>query len=357
MLWLFISAPIGALGADSDFTPEELDFIKEHPIVITAVDPAFQPYEFIDDNKEYKGIAADYLKLIEINTGLTFHILEGLTWPEAYDLALDGKVDLLPCVGITQERRDHFLLTESYFNFQRAIFSQQDGPIYTVEDLGSLKIGVQRNSSHYSYILGETNLEPILYEDNEALITALSLGEIDAAVTNYASAKYTAAQLGITNIKADAIWENDTPELCMAINPDNEMLHSILSKALDQISEDDRVLIRSKWLGVEPESNYTKLFKYLAAGFIATTCLIIFFLFWNRYLKKLARERQESEQWIKLIVESVGEGVIGVDTNGRVNFANGKALELIRCEKDALVGASLPKIMTPPHDLRHRAFA
>jgi PAS domain S-box-containing protein len=349
LLCIFIVAPVKALGADSDFTQEELDFIKEHPIVITAVDPAFQPYEFIDDNGNYKGIASDYLKLIEVNTGLTFHILEELTWPEAYDLALDGKVDLLPCVGITQERREHFLLTEGYFKYQRAIFSQQDGPIYTVEDLDSIKVGVQRNSSHHSFINDETDLEPFLYEDNEELITALSLGEIDAIVTNYASGKYTAAQLGITNIKADSIWENDTPDLCMAVNPENEMLYSILNKSLAQIAEDDRVLIRSKWLGVEPESDYSRLYKYLIAGISIAACLIIFFVFWNRYLKRLVGERQEAEQWIKLIIESVGEGVIGVDTKGRANFANEKALELIRSEKDQLIASNLHEIIHHHH--------
>ena len=39
-----------------------------------GVDPEFVPFEFIDENGEYKGIAADYLSLISEKTGLQFEL-------------------------------------------------------------------------------------------------------------------------------------------------------------------------------------------------------------------------------------------------------------------------------------------
>ncbi len=44
------------------FSTDELDFINSHPTVTIAVDPTFFPYEFIDTDGTYKGIAADYLE-------------------------------------------------------------------------------------------------------------------------------------------------------------------------------------------------------------------------------------------------------------------------------------------------------
>lgn len=47
-----------------NWTEEELLFMQEHPVIKVAVDPDFVPFEFIDDDGEYKGISADYLKII-----------------------------------------------------------------------------------------------------------------------------------------------------------------------------------------------------------------------------------------------------------------------------------------------------
>ena len=342
LLLLFAIWAAGSVyGQESDFTPEELDYIKEHPVVITAVDPMFQPYEFIDSDGNYKGMAADYLKLIEVKTGLTFQILAGLTWPEAYEMALNGQVDLLPCIGITNERQTLFLFTEGYFKYQRAIFSLEDSPNYKFSDLDEISVGVQRNSSHYSFISYETDIEPVLYEDAESLITALSLGEIDAIVANYASAKYLAGQLGITNIKADEIIDSETSELGMAVNRDKPILASILNKALSKISEEEKILIRNKWLGIEKEADYSLIYRYIIIGSIIAAAVILIFVFWNRSLKKHVEERKEAEQKIKLILESAGEGIIGVDTSGNVNFINPAALALLGYEEHEMLGRQI----------------
>ncbi len=341
----FILMPFKAYGDEGDFTQEELDYIKENPIVITAVDPFFVPFEFMDNDGNYKGIAADYIKLIEIKTGLTFKILEGLTWPEAYDLALEGKVDLLPCVGITDERAIYFLFTEGYFKYQRAILSLADDAAYKFNDLEKISVGVQRNSSNYSFITYETDIEPVLYEDIESLLLALSVGEIDAVVANYASAKYTANQLGITNIKADEILDSETTELAMAVNHDKPILVSILNKALAQISEEQKIVIRNKWLGIEKEADYSTIYRYLIVGVMIALTTIIIFFFWNRTLKKHIADRKEAEQKVKLLLESAGEGIIGVDTTGRINFINPTALELLGYEEEEITGESLHELI------------
>ncbi len=83
-------------------------------MIRVGVDPGFVPFEFIDENGEYKGIAADYLSLISKKTGLQFEIMKGLTWPEAYDMALAGDIDVLPAIGKTEEREEYFFFSEPY---------------------------------------------------------------------------------------------------------------------------------------------------------------------------------------------------------------------------------------------------
>ncbi len=122
-----------AMDEAMDWTEEEILFMKNNPIIRLGVDPKFVPFEFIDDNGEHKGIAADYLKLVSEKTGLQFEVQEGLTWPEAYDLALRGEIDALPAVGMTPERLQNFLLSEPYYYFKRVIATRD-----TDTDIGSL---------------------------------------------------------------------------------------------------------------------------------------------------------------------------------------------------------------------------
>jgi len=65
---------------------------------------------------------------------------------------------------------------------------------------------------------------------------------------------------------------------------------------------------------------------------------------------KAREELERTEERTRLILESIGEGVFGVDLEGRVSFANSKTLQLLGYETDELVGAKV-------HDLIHHSHA
>lgn len=64
------------------WTEDELAFINEHLVIRLGVDSGFLPFEFIDEDGEYRGIAADYLALLCVKTGLHFEVVKGLSWPD-----------------------------------------------------------------------------------------------------------------------------------------------------------------------------------------------------------------------------------------------------------------------------------
>lgn len=77
----FLTMDVQCLSVSNSihWTEEELAFMKEHPVIRLGADPKFVPFEFIDKDGGYKGIAADYLSLIQERTGLRFDPVEGLT--------------------------------------------------------------------------------------------------------------------------------------------------------------------------------------------------------------------------------------------------------------------------------------
>lgn len=290
-------------GKELVFTDEEKAFIESHKTITIGVDPEFRPYEFIDSDSSYKGIAADYLKIIEDKTGLTFQLKEGLVWEDAYDLALSGDIDMLPCVGKTTQRERFFTFTDSYLKFQRVIFSNESGPVYDFDDLATIRVGVQRNSSHYSFLTEFDTIQPVLYTTNDEMLLALSSGEIDAIVSNYASASYRIKEIGLTGIKVDTIIndavnvegnlvESVTNELAMAINKDLKPLASIINKVLQSITEEEAVNIRNKWLGFEKPADYSQIIRFIIVAAIIVFIIISMFLIYGVLLKKEIKRRK-----------------------------------------------------------------
>jgi len=177
LLLTTLASPCLAAENNIVWTEDELAFMKEHPVIRLGVDPGFVPFEFIDEDGEYKGIAADYLDLISQNTGLQFDVVKGLTWPEAYDMALTGDVDALPAIGRTSEREENFLFSKPYYYYKRVIVTRDtDTGISGIDDLKGYTVAVQRNSSHHSYLLSYPNVNLSLYDSVEAALASVATG-------------------------------------------------------------------------------------------------------------------------------------------------------------------------------------
>lgn len=77
--------------------------------------------------------------MISEKTGLQLEVVQGLTWSEAYDMALAGDIDALPTIGKTSEREEHFLFSEPYYYFKRVIITQDtDTSISGMDDLDGM---------------------------------------------------------------------------------------------------------------------------------------------------------------------------------------------------------------------------
>ena len=147
------------------WTEDELRFLDEHKVVKIGIDPKFVPFEFIEKDGSHKGISAEYLKIISEKTGITFEQVKNLTWPEAYDKALNGEIDVLPCIAKTEEREEHFLFSYPYYVFKGVIvINSNNTSIKDINDLENIAVAVQRNSLHHSYLLNYENINLNLYD-------------------------------------------------------------------------------------------------------------------------------------------------------------------------------------------------
>jgi signal transduction histidine kinase/DNA-binding response OmpR family regulator len=295
---LFLSlALVEAVWADEiKLTPAEAEFIRNHGEIRLGVDPQFVPYEFIDSDGEYEGVAADYVKLINEKTGLNMVVVKDLTWDKAYEMAVQKEIDVLPCVSKTTERENYFLFSEPYYEFKRVIYvSLEQSDIKQFEDLAGKRIAVQVDSSHHSYLKCFPEIELSLYSTVEEALWAVSSGKEIAFVGNLATSNYILKERGITHLKYIEMNAEERQHLYFAVRNDWPELVSIINKGLALVTKEEKITINNYWLGVEKELDYSRIIKVV--GWIGAVIALIFLVsaYWIMRLRREIRLRRQTE--------------------------------------------------------------
>jgi len=294
MIMPVMATPCFAAENSIGWTNDELAFMEEHPVIRLGVDPGFVPFEFIDEHGEYKGIVADYLALISAKTGLQFEAVKGLSWPEAYDMALKGDIDALPAIGKTEEREEHFLFSQPYYYFKRVIVTRDiDTEILGINDLEGFTVAVQRNSSHHSHLLSYPNINLSLYESVEAALAAVATGSEKAFIGNLATTNYLIRKNGLTNLRTVPFEAEKQQALYFAVRKDWPELVSIFNKAMDSIPESEKLAINNKWIELDTDIDYGPIIRILSmvGAFIAVVLFVS--LFWIVQLRKEIWQRKQ----------------------------------------------------------------
>ncbi|MGE5389675.1 MAG: response regulator [Deltaproteobacteria bacterium] len=283
-----------------EFTPEERAFIKEHPVIRLGVDPQFVPYEFIDSDGQYKGIAADYMKIVSQRTGIRMEVVPDLTWAEAYERGVEKKVDALPCIAKTRERERYYIFSEPYYSFQRVIIVKTSNDrVKGIEDLYNKRVALKDQSSHHSYLKQFPQIQISTYPTEEAALKAVADDRETCFVGNYANSSYIIKTNGYTNLRVIPINTEDKQSLYFACRNDWPLLQSIINKGLASITAEEKLAIDNKWIGIEETGNYEAILRI--AGIVGAIILGIFFvsLYWIFKLRKEVEQRRRIEEALK----------------------------------------------------------
>lgn len=267
-------------------TAQQQAWLKAHPVIRLATDIAWPPFEWINDERQYQGIAADYMQLIENKLGIRFEIEKNKPWTEVVEAVKKRRLDVFSCVAKNPQREEYVSFTRPYLSFPMVIVTSDSvNYIDGIDGLKGIQVGVVDGYATYEYLkANHPEIDQHAFKTSEAGLKAVSTGKIDAFVDNIATASRIMQKNGLTNLKVSG----EMPiryELGMAVRNDWPELVSILQLALDSISDEQRKQIHNKWIGVRYEHgfDYSLLWKSLAV-FILIAALMIF------YIRKLAYE-------------------------------------------------------------------
>ncbi|MEA3230556.1 MAG: transporter substrate-binding domain-containing protein, partial [Thermodesulfobacteriota bacterium] len=140
-------------GASVQFSREEKEWLSAHPVILAAPDPDFPPTEYFDKDGQYRGIAADYLALIEKKLGIRFKIIRLKNWDEVLEKARLQKIDLVTAATRTPQREKYLRFTSSFVNLPSVIIVRQNvSQDLTMEKLMGMKVAVVHRYAAHDYI-------------------------------------------------------------------------------------------------------------------------------------------------------------------------------------------------------------
>ncbi|RTZ98379.1 MAG: hypothetical protein DSY90_04515 [Deltaproteobacteria bacterium] len=334
-IWLIIGVLYGSAWAGENhvpvsFSPEEIKWLAAHPVILAAPDPDFPPTEYFDKDGQYRGIAADYLALIEKKIGIRFKIIRLKSWDKVLEKAKSQEIDMVTAAARTPQREKYLRFTSSFINLPSVIIVRQNViRDLTLEDLMGMKVAVVHRYASHDYINNlypDMDLYPV--PDNQTGLRKVSFGMVDAMVTNIATASYNIEKEKITNLRMAGKTGFVYREAFAPIR-ENWELNGILEKGLSLISPQEKQAIYRKWITLERDS----LLKSKKFWFSISTVLGLVFFFsvgvlvWNRTLRHRVDEKtaalklevmqhekakiaiQESETRYRQIIENTKSGV------------------------------------------------
>lgn len=234
-------------------TPEEKSWIKAHSAITLSITDDIPPRSFIDKDGQIKGTTADYVRLFEQKLGLKINLV-GSDWSTALQLALDHEVDGILQAAELEERKPYLNFTQVYSSTPQAVIASEDEP--TISGLDALcgrRVGVLKDSSQSRYLMKHFPcINVVHFKALEQVAYALAGREIHAVFGNYDYYASHFKQAGLVGFKA--IYIEYLPPMGFArigLRNDEPLLVSIFDKAIAAITDEERVRITNRWLGLK----------------------------------------------------------------------------------------------------------
>lgn len=236
-------------------TDEEKAWLAEHKTIRLGVDPAYPPFDFIDENGRHAGMAADYMALIADRLGIDMTAVPDLSWPQVLEGAKKKEIDVLPAAGDSQDRRTYLDFTRPYIKLPIIIMGRNDhAAISGISDLKGQTVALVKGYYYVDEITREhREIKQHLVETPLEGLRAVSLGKADAMIVNLGVGSYLAQTETLVNLKVMGDAGLKTGSLSIGVRKDWPEFVAILEKALASLTQEEQQKIRNKWIGISAD--------------------------------------------------------------------------------------------------------
>jgi two-component system chemotaxis sensor kinase CheA len=210
-------------------------------------------------------------------------------------------------------------------------------------EIGNRSVGVIKGSAVNELLLTRYPGINIVGVDNpKDGLERVRNGEVWGYIDSMPSIGYSLQKLSMLDLKIAGRLEFDA-DLSLASSKEAPLLASIIQKAIENTSPEEKQAVASKWISVKYEQGFDYTLLWKVAGVSAFFVSGIFF--WNRKLSRLNSVIKYSQQQTRNLLDNSGQGFLSCEDDLLVKEYYSAECRTIFNIKE-LTGVSLPELLS-----------
>ncbi len=347
------SAPEGE--APIKLTEEEKAWLDNHQILKIGITPDWPPFEFIDQDGNYQGLSADFMRLVMARLNIRFEVVYATEpWAVVLDKLRSRELDGVASIFISDKRREYVNFTAPYVEVPHLIITRDGGDSFSsMEQLKGRKLAYMRGWVCQDFL--EKDYPGIVLSLNdkiEGMIGQVLLGTTDAGLIDLASLGYYSRRHNLSGLRV-SMRSPYSPSLAFGFPKDDMVGAALFNKVMQAASDEEKQAIVNRWLR-EPDRSAEKIRLALrgVAGLAVIICLV---LIWNIQLRRRVNERtqelqkeieqnriqalalKESEAKIRAFFDQTTQFIGLLSTDGILLTANLSSLDIIKSSPEMVL--------------------
>lgn len=301
LLFCLLAGEKLAAAPGVSLTQAEQEWLDTHPEIVLAPQAWYYPFEFFDDKGTYRGVAADYIALLEQRLGIRFKIRR-IETPEQWQSEISaGSIDLVAAAPQDYPPVTGMRFTQPHIVLPGVIVSGEEYP--NLDSLSGKQIAVVRGQQWGRFLAGsQAGIQVVPVQDTVTALESITEGKVNALLSDVATASYYIHREGMTDIRIVGSVEQNL-ELGIATRKDWPELNRIMEKALAGISAAERKKISRQWIHLKVPSLVLgrAFWLKLSPGLAAVLLAFLGFILWTRSLRRQVAQRthtlKQELQW------------------------------------------------------------
>lgn len=346
--WLFSSLD----DKEMVLTHQENEWLAQHREMRLGVDPAWPPFDFIDDAGKHAGVASEYFRLLGMKLDVKLPVAPGVSWSQVIEEIKAHRIDVVSAIAPTPQRSEFLLFTKPYIKMPVMVFGRNDAPIVEkVTDIKGGPIAVVKGYAVEEFLRTDhPDLDLMLLETLEIALEAVIKGDAVALVEPAPAVTYALRRQGIEDIKVIA----PTPyfiDISIGVRKDWPDLIAILNKALDSLPDESHSIIMESWTNphIQERVDWAFIWKVLF-GVLSISGIILFVVI--RSNKKIAAK----EIMMRAMSDASHDAVIMINDKGIVMFWNSAAEQMFGFSSEEAMGQCMHHLFVQ-EEYRSKALA
>ncbi|WP_432695185.1 response regulator [Marinobacterium sp. YM272] len=231
-----------------NLTAEEKAWIESSPRVLVGKEDSWPPFNYIDREGDYVGITIDFLDVIAEKTGLQFEYSEPASYSKLHSMLKEREIDLVAAAYFSADRSQYALHTPSYLVLKEFVYAKDGTNIRSMSDLNGKRLVIP--SGYATIDIVKERMPGIQVIEADSILDAIEMvlaGQADATMDSQSVVEYFLRENALSGFSSFPSNLGNNP-LRMLVTGDKPLLHSILTKGIASISQDERMEILSAWL-------------------------------------------------------------------------------------------------------------